>query len=93
MGVTKQVLTAGNGVDKPKKGDTITMEYTGWLYDDSKTNNKGKQYVSMDQSSYTVANHNCRFDSSVGRSAFKTPIGVGRVIKGQHNMTEVFGAC
>jgi len=33
MGYEKKVLKAGNGVDKPKPGDTVTMEYTGWLYD------------------------------------------------------------
>ncbi|KKY19223.1 putative fkbp peptidyl-prolyl cis-trans isomerase [Phaeomoniella chlamydospora] len=65
MGVTKETLAAGNGVDKPRQGDTVTMEYTGWLEDASAPNNRGKQ-----------------FDSSVGRGDFKTPIGVGRVIKG-----------
>jgi len=43
MGVTKQVLSPGNGVDKPKAGDTITMEYTGNLYDQSAPNHKGTQ--------------------------------------------------
>lgn len=43
MGVTKTVIKQGNGVDKPKSGDTITMEYTGWLHDSSAANNKGKQ--------------------------------------------------
>ena len=45
MGVTKQTITPGNGVDRPKKGDTITMEYTGNLYDENAANNKGKQYA------------------------------------------------
>jgi FK506-binding protein 1 len=35
MGVEKKVLKTGNGTDKPKAGDTVTMEYTGWLYDPS----------------------------------------------------------
>lgn len=43
MGVTKQTITAGNGVDKAKQGDTITMEYTGNLYDENAANKKGKQ--------------------------------------------------
>jgi len=66
MGVTKKVIKQGNG-DKPKAGDTITMEYTGNLYDEKQAANdyKGKQ-----------------FDSSVGRGDFKTKIGVGQVIKG-----------
>lgn len=43
MGVTKQLISAGNGVDKPRSGDTITMEYTGNLYDSHAQNHKGKQ--------------------------------------------------
>ena len=45
MGVTKKLISQGNGVDKPKKGDTITMEYTGNLYDQNAPENKGKQYA------------------------------------------------
>jgi len=47
MGVTKKIIKQGNGVDKPKQGDNVTMEYTGNLYDESKASNdyKGKQYV------------------------------------------------
>jgi hypothetical protein len=45
MGVTKKTITEGNGVDKAKKGDTITMEYTGNLYDSNADNGKGKQSV------------------------------------------------
>lgn len=43
MGVTKQQITPGNGTDKPKAGDTITMEYTGNLYDENAANKKGDQ--------------------------------------------------
>ena len=43
MGVTKETITPGNGVDRPKQGDTITMEYTGNLFDESAANKKGKQ--------------------------------------------------
>nr|POF02993.1 peptidyl-prolyl cis-trans isomerase [Quercus suber] len=46
MGVTKQLISPGNGTDKPKAGDNITMEYTGTLYDPSAPNNKGKQFDS-----------------------------------------------
>ncbi|PSN69261.1 peptidyl-prolyl cis-trans isomerase [Corynespora cassiicola Philippines] len=46
MGVEKQVLQAGNGVDIPKKHDEVSMEYTGWLYDESKPDNKGNQFDS-----------------------------------------------
>ncbi len=43
MGVTKTQITPGNGVDKAKEGDTITMEYTGTLYDENAADKKGKQ--------------------------------------------------
>ncbi|KAL8677687.1 MAG: hypothetical protein Q9186_005900 [Xanthomendoza sp. 1 TL-2023] len=67
MGVTRKVLKEGNGTDKPKKGDEVTIEYTGNLYDEKEEDNdcRGKQ-----------------FDSSVGRGDFKTKIGVGKVIRG-----------
>ena len=48
MGVTRKNVTKGNGTDKPKKGDQVTIEYTGNLYDEakgSKDNFRGKQYV------------------------------------------------
>jgi len=35
MGVTKQLRKAGNGIDKPIKGDKVSIEYTGYLYDSS----------------------------------------------------------
>ena len=43
MGVDKTVLREGNGSDRPQIGDKVTMEYTGWLYDPSQPENKGKQ--------------------------------------------------
>jgi FK506-binding protein 1 len=46
MGVTKKLLSPGNGVDKPQKGDSITMEYTGNLYDPNAQDGKGKQFDS-----------------------------------------------
>ncbi|KAF2746355.1 peptidyl-prolyl cis-trans isomerase [Sporormia fimetaria CBS 119925] len=46
MGVTKEVLKGGNGTDIPKKGDTVSMEYTGWLYEEGKDDKKGKQFDS-----------------------------------------------
>lgn len=62
MGVQKTILSEDNG-PSPQEGDTVTMEYTGWLK--TSTGEKGKQ-----------------FDSTTGRGPFRTPIGVGRVIKG-----------
>lgn len=46
MGVTKHQIQAGDGVTRPKKGDTVSMEYTGWLEDRGKPNNKGDQFDS-----------------------------------------------
>ncbi|RMY77951.1 hypothetical protein D0862_13459 [Hortaea werneckii] len=40
------LISPGNGTDKPKQGDTITMEYTGTLYDQNAPDNKGKQFDS-----------------------------------------------
>ncbi|KAL8732053.1 MAG: hypothetical protein Q9166_003006 [cf. Caloplaca sp. 2 TL-2023] len=67
MGVTRKVLKEGNGTDQPKKGDEVTIEYTGNLYDEKEAGNdyRGNQ-----------------FDTSVGRGDFKTKIGVGQVIRG-----------
>lgn len=39
MGVEKQTLAPGNGTDFPQKGDTVSMHYTGCLYDASKADN------------------------------------------------------
>ena len=46
MGVSRTVIQAGNGHDLPKKGDMVTIEYTGNLEDPSAPNGKGTQYVS-----------------------------------------------
>jgi len=46
MGVDKQVHRAGNGVDIPQKGNEVSIEYTGWLYDEQAENKKGKQFDS-----------------------------------------------
>ena len=35
MGVEKKMVKQGNGVDRPKKGDTVTIKYTGNLYDEA----------------------------------------------------------
>jgi len=65
-GWTKQVLRPGNGV-KPRKGDTVSLAYTGWIRDLSNSNDycKGKQ-----------------FDTSRQRGPLQTVIGVGAVIQG-----------
>lgn len=45
MGVDKKTLKQGNGQDFPKAGDTVSMEYTGWLYTETAPENKGEKYV------------------------------------------------
>ncbi|KAF2235642.1 peptidyl-prolyl cis-trans isomerase [Viridothelium virens] len=67
MGVDKRTLRSGNGQTFAKAGDNVTIEYTGYLYDPSQQTNGFRGK---------------KFDSSVGRGDFITPIGVGRVIKG-----------
>jgi FK506-binding protein 1 len=42
MGVTKTILKEGSG-PIPKVGDKVTIEYTGFLKDESKPANKGEQ--------------------------------------------------
>jgi FK506-binding protein 1 len=66
MGVKKTVLVEGNG-PSPQQGDVVTMLYTGWLKEAGKKDSKGKQFDTTEKP---------------GRGPFKTPIGVGRVIKG-----------
>ncbi|KAH8678787.1 putative FK506-binding protein 1 [Tricladium varicosporioides] len=45
MGVTKTILQEGSG-PIPKVGDTVTIQYTGYLKDTSKPDNKGNKFDS-----------------------------------------------
>ncbi|KAJ8110095.1 hypothetical protein ONZ43_g5963 [Nemania bipapillata] len=45
MGVTKTILQEGAGA-QPTVGQTVTIEYTGWLKDTTKPDNKGKKFDS-----------------------------------------------
>lgn len=56
MGVSKTVIKEGNG-PQPKVGDKVTIEYTGWLKDESKPNKKGSQYalIRLDYARHRVA--------------------------------------
>lgn len=45
MGVTKTTHQEGSGA-QPTPGQSVTIEYTGFLKDTSKPNNKGKQFDS-----------------------------------------------
>ncbi|KAK2841533.1 hypothetical protein FQN49_006166 [Arthroderma sp. PD_2] len=80
MGVTKTVLRNGNGVDRPTKGDEVVIDYRGCLFDPSRAtyHNMGKQLDSM----LMHVRFASRFDSSQDRGEFKTPIGIGKVIRG-----------
>jgi FK506-binding protein 1 len=46
MGVDKKIVKAGNGVDFPKENDEVTMEYTGYLYDEMASGFKGQKFDS-----------------------------------------------
>jgi FKBP-type peptidyl-prolyl cis-trans isomerase FkpA len=60
-----QVLTPGTGA-VVANGQIAVMQYTGWLYDTSAADHKGKQFDS----------------SRTAGQAFKFPLGTGSVIKG-----------
>ena len=88
MGVDRTILNQGNGTVKPKMGDIVRLEYTGYLYEESKNTNyhQGKQYVvriapTNKQSGLLIP---CRFDTSKSRGdgVFEIAIGVGKVIQG-----------
>ncbi|KAF1830042.1 peptidyl-prolyl cis-trans isomerase [Decorospora gaudefroyi] len=44
MGVEKIIVSPGNGIDYPKKHDEVSMEYTGWLFDETAPGNKGYKF-------------------------------------------------
>ncbi|SPO05867.1 probable peptidylprolyl isomerase (FK506-binding protein homolog) [Cephalotrichum gorgonifer] len=45
MGVTKTIIEEGNG-PQPQVGQTVTIEYTGYLKDPSAKDNKGTKFDS-----------------------------------------------
>jgi len=62
---TKADVTMGTGATA-MLGQQVSVHYTGWLYDPSSTNQRGKQFDSS---------------RTAGRP-FSFPLGAGRVIKG-----------
>lgn len=40
QGVTKTILRPGNGRDSPHTGDTVIIDYTGYLYDETRGENE-----------------------------------------------------
>lgn len=44
MGVTKTTIKEGSGA-VPQVGQSVTIEYTGWLKDTSKPDSKGNKYA------------------------------------------------
>ncbi|KAM7203788.1 FKBP-type peptidyl-prolyl cis-trans isomerase [Naviculisporaceae sp. PSN 640] len=65
MGVVKTTIAEGHG-NRPKPGDVVEIQYTGWLKDASKPGGKGAKFDSSDDHG----------------GDFKVRIGVGVVIQG-----------
>ncbi|KAG0374267.1 FK506 binding protein proline rotamase rapamycin-binding protein [Mortierella sp. AD032] len=50
MGVTKTVIKAGDGINFPKEGDTVSMHYVGTLADGTKfdsSRDRNKEFVTQ----------------------------------------------
>lgn len=47
MGVTREVVQPGDGQNYPQPGDTITIHYDGYLYDESQQHNNFKGTLSV----------------------------------------------
>lgn len=62
---TKTDVTSGTGATA-RTGQQVSVHYTGWLYDPSSANQRGKQFDS----------------SRTSGRPFTFPLGAGRVIKG-----------
>ncbi|KAF6524279.1 hypothetical protein H9Q69_011357 [Fusarium xylarioides] len=45
MGVQKTIISEGSGAS-PQVGQKVTIQYTGWIKDESKPDNKGDQFDS-----------------------------------------------
>ena len=86
MGVEVRTTEAGDGINKPKSGDTVLLWYRGYIYDRQVPEKKGRQYVyglqSIQGQSWHVNVWN-RFDATENRQQdFETPLGQKKVIQG-----------
>ena len=66
----------------------MVIEYTGWLKDTSKPDDKGEKSAELSPLPPPIFprftdNHGPRFDSSIGREDFCTEIGIGKLIRGE----------
>ncbi|PGH32041.1 hypothetical protein GX50_05166 [[Emmonsia] crescens] len=57
MSVTRNILQAGDGVNRPVKGDEVTVSFNGYLYD---ANNKGSHckgdwFKEMNRFKFTIS--------------------------------------
>lgn len=50
----KDIIRPGNGVDYPKQGDMVTVHYHGYLYDPTRSWNRGRRYVNKGQSNWST---------------------------------------
>jgi hypothetical protein len=41
----KDIIRPGNGVDYPEPGDMVTVHYHGYLYDPTRSWNRGRRYA------------------------------------------------
>lgn len=44
MGVTKVVEREGNQTQNPRPGNTVVVNYTGYIYDETRPGNKGRVF-------------------------------------------------
>lgn len=73
MAVAKIIAKKGNGTDKPKRGDLVTMDYVGYLYDPSKVSRgyRGKKYAASVHCLEDTADSCCSSPGSILQSGMR----------------------